>query len=259
MPNMQFRPAALFAAAALFVPVALAGGGTAYASRRAASVNVSGNPYFPLVVGATWRYKQASGPLAGSISTVHVVSAHRTAAGEAVQVQDVMGTATVTDSYVIGANGSIEVEVAVGGASKVTVSGSLSRYFIPTAAQVGSCHPCHFTAVFTTSNPSAYAKTHMAETATSLGVQTVHVPAGTYRAEKLQMLLKITTAGGLTSGTVPTYAKGLISSSATVSYSLYLVKGVGMVETGAGTTVASVMGHTFSTPVGSLELLNYTP
>ena len=252
------RPAALLAAAALVSPVAIVGGGTAYASPRTALTNESGNAYFPLVVGATWKYKEVGGPAVGSIIVIHVVGAHRTAAGEAVEVQDTMGTVKVTDTYVLGANGGIEVEVAVGGTSKVTMSG-MSRYFIPSAAQVSSCHPCHFSAVFTTASPGAYIKTHIVETATSLGAQTVHVPAGTYGAEKLQMLMKITSAGGLSSGTVPTYAKGLTSSSSTVNYSLYLVKGVGMVETGAGTTVTSVMGHTFTTPTGSQELLSYTP
>lgn len=252
------RLAALFAAAGLFVPVALASGGAAYASGHSALANESGNAYFPLVVGATWRYKQVGGPLAGSTNTVHVVSASRTTAGEAVEVRDSAGSATVTDRYVIGGNGAIEIEVAAGGAAKVTVSGT-SNYFIPSASQVGSCHPCHFVADYTTSGAGVSMKWHMVETATSLGVQQVHVPAGTFRAEKLQMLMKLNSSAVLPSGTVPTYAKGLTSSKATVAYSVFLVRDVGMVETGAGTASTSVMGHTFSTPTGSEELLGYRP
>ncbi len=239
---------ALLAAWTVVVPGALAGGGVAYASNRQALANASGNPYFPLVVGATWKYKQMAGPAAGQAMTVHVVSAHKTAAGEAVEVQDSVGAATVTGSYVIGANGAIEIEVAAGGSARATISGSgNSDYFIPRASQISSCHPCRFTAVFTASSPGGSIRSHMTEAATSAGVQAVHVPAGTFRAQKLQMVLKITSAGAP------------ISFDDTVDYSVYLAKGVGMVETGAGTVSTSVMGHTTSVPTGSEELIGYTP
>ncbi len=247
MAVKHYRAVVLVAAAAVAAPFAATGGGAAYASGRPALANESGNPYFPLVVGSTWRYRDVGGPTGGSTFAIHVVGAQKTAAGEAVQVRDTMGTATVTDRYVIGANGAIDIEVAAGkGAASTTVSAD-GRYFIPSASQVASCHPCAFTTAFTIAGPGGTLKEHMAETATSAGVQTVHVPAGTFQAEKLDLVVKITSV------------TAVVSSTGTASYAVYLVKGTGMVETSAGSVTASVMGHTFKEPISEAELLAYTP
>jgi hypothetical protein len=240
-------PAGLCAAAVLFAPIALSSGGTAYASIRPALANLSGNAYFPLVVGATWKYRDVGGPTAGSTMIIHVASAHQTSSGEVVNVNNSVGAAAVTEQYIIGANGAIEIEVATGsGSTKATVSGS-GTYFIPSASQIGSCHPCHFAANFTTTASGFSMREHLAETATSAGVKTVSVPAGTFHAEKLQMLLEITSSAPVA------------SSASTVNYAVYLVKNVGMVETGAGSVSMSVMGHHFGTAIGAAELLSYTP
>lgn len=255
MAARSFRSAALCASAALFAsgalsaPVALDGSGTAHASVRPALANPSGNAYFPLVVGSTWKYREVGGPAAGSTLSMHVVSAHKTPGGEAVEVQDTMGAGSFTARYVIGANGAIEIQASTGsGAGKTTISGS-SSYFIPSSSQVGSCHPCHFSADFTTtvSGVPTPMREHLAETATSMGVQPVSVPAGTFHAEKLQMVLKITSSAPV------------VSFTDTASYAVYLVKNVGTVETGAGTVSTSVMGHTTNVATGAEELVAYTP
>lgn len=237
------RRAAVFALAAYLLPVALGVGGTAYASAGAALTNESGNPYFPLIVGETWKYRQVAGPGAGSTVTVHVTGASRIGAGEAVEVSESTGTTAVTERYLIGPNGAIEVGLSAGGTSHMAISGS-TRYFIPNASQIGSCHPCQFTAAFTISGAVTLTE-RLAETVTSEGAQTVHVPAGVFNAEKLQMLLKIssTSAAKLTT---------------TVSYPIYLVRGVGLVETGVGATHTSVMGYTTTAATGSEELLSFT-
>jgi hypothetical protein len=75
----------------------------------------------------------------------------------------------------------------------------------------------------------------------------VNVPAGTFHARKLQMALKITSS---VSG---------VPFVDTASYAVYLVKDVGVVETGAGTVSTSVMGHATNASTGTEELLDYTP
>lgn len=246
------RVALLATSAALCVPlVGLVAGGTAYGLGRPALANESGNAYFPLVVGATWTYKFVGGSEAGSTNTLHVVSAQRTAGGEVVELQNAVGASKVMESYVIGPNGAIQVKIL---SSKVTVTGSVSRYFLPSAAQVASCHPCHFTADFTTSGSGASIKTHMVETATSLGLKTVHVPAGAYHAEQVQLVMKFTTSGFASAS-----GKQVTSSTYAVRYSIVLVQGVGMVDESAGTGVVSVVGRTFMVPTSADELVSYKP
>ncbi len=242
------RSAALFAVVAGIAPVALTSGATAYASRAPALANLSGNAYFPLVVGATWTYRDVGGPAAGFTTlTIHVVSAHTTASGEAVNVQDSVGAHAFTEQYVIGPNGAIEVSLAAGsGATRTTVSGN-SSYFIPSASMIGSCHPCHFAANFTSAVAGFTMHEHMTEAATSMGVEVVRVPAGTFRAEKLQMAMRMTSSGSP------------VTIDDNINYAVYLVSGVGLVETGAGSVRTSVMGHTTTAATGTEELVRYTP
>lgn len=247
MATKSSRPSAVFVAVALFAPMVLASSETAYASSRMAQANLSGNAFFPLVVGATWKYKELGGPTGGPALTIHVLRAHKISNGEAVDVQDTIGAGTFTAQYIVGANGAIEVEASTGsGSTKMTITGT-SSYFIPSASQIASCHPCHFSANFTTAVSRFSMKEHLAETATSMGAQTVNVPAGTFHAQKLQMAMKITSS---VSG---------VPFVDTASYAVFLVKNVGVVETGAGTVSTSVMGHATNASTGTEELLDYTP
>lgn len=249
MPATSSGAKALLAAATLIAPIALVDGATAGAATRPALADPSGNPYFPLVAGSTWKYEEVGGPTAGSVMVVHVAGAHRTAAGEAVEIQDTTAAGAFTAQYVIGANGSIEVQASAGsGSAKATISGAGS-YFIPSAAQIISCHACHFIAELTTSVmglPTPMHE-HLTETVTSMGVTPVHVPAGSYSAEKLQMVLKVSAS------------ESGISFSDTASFAVFLVKNVGLVETGGGTVSTSVMGHSTNVETGSEVLVRYTP
>ncbi len=223
----------------------LASGAVAHAGLLAGT-NLSGNPYFPLVVGATWDYRQASGPSAGTTFSEHVASGHRTASGEDVTMKISSGSGTfLTAQYIVQGNGSIKV-VGTSSGGKVSFSGG-GDSFIPSAAQVHSCHPCHFALDFVARVATFSIKEHLSETITSLGTQHVTVPAGAFTAQKLQTTVKITGA-----------AYGMTTSSTSNSY-LYLVANVGPVETGGGTVTSGVAGHTITSPTGTTELVKYTP
>src|SRR5579875_1317089 len=109
------RSAALFAVVTGIAPVALTSGATAYASRAPALANLSGNAYFPLVVGATWKYRDLGGPVAGFTTlTIHVVSAHTAASGEVVNVQDSVGAHAFTESTSSGPTGPLRSRLRPG-------------------------------------------------------------------------------------------------------------------------------------------------
>lgn len=238
---------ALAVAVVLSASIVLSSGDAAAITVLSPRGNLSGNSYFPLVVGATWKYKDMGGPGAASVLVTHVVSGHKTASGESVIVRDAIGAGSFTAQYAIGANGSIAIEASAGsGSNKMSISGT-SRYFIPSASQVVSCHPCHFAAAFTTKVAGFSTTEHLTEAATSLGMQTVVVPAGRFRAEKIHMVIKITAS------------ISSVSMTDTAGYDVYLAKNVGTIESGAGTVSTTVAGHRTSVPTGTEELLKYTP
>jgi hypothetical protein len=231
-------------ASGVFLAASLVGSGAA----SAAGANLSGNVYFPLVVGAKWAYREVAGPSAGTSYTEQVVSGHASAAGEVVGVRYAYSGGTFLNAQItIEPNGAIEVQGGTSG-GKVSFS-SGSTYFLPTAAQVVSCHNCRFTGTVTTSFAGAPVRVteHITETVTSMGQQTVHVIAGTYNAEKLHMLLNI-------SGHYST-----LTISDTVSSYVYLVRNVGVVESGGGTVTATILGHASHSSTGTVQLVHYTP
>lgn len=220
---------------------------TSTAPAGASGTNLSGNAYFPLIVGAKWDYKYSSGSTA-MYFTHQVVSGHATAGGEAVVVRYGYKQGGVFNAnYLVAPNGAIKVQGGnFAGNSKGSISSSGS-YFLPSAAQVSSCHPCHFSTVITASVGSYHVTEHLAETATSAGQQTVSVPAGSFTTEKLLLALKITGS-----------AYGM-SISDTMSFPVYLAKNVGLVETGSGSLSMDIMGHSTTASTGSEVLLKYKP
>jgi hypothetical protein len=230
-----------------FLAASLVGASGAAAS--ASGANLSGNVYFPLIVGAKWAYREVAGPTAGTSYTEQVVSGHASAAGEVVGVRYAYSGGTLVNAqYTIEPNGTIEVQGATSG-GRVSFSSSGSTYFLPTAAQVVSCRGCHFTGTVTTSFAGSPVRVteHITETVTSMGQQTVHVVAGTYTAEKLHLLLNI-------SGHY-----SVVTISDTVSSYVYLVRNVGVVESGGGTVTATVLGHASHASTGTVELVHYAP
>ncbi|MDA8264784.1 MAG: hypothetical protein M0T79_05450 [Actinomycetota bacterium] len=212
-----------------------------------AATSVSGNPYFPLAVGATWTYKATSGPAAGSTVTTRVVSTRATAAGTVVNMRIASNSSVVLNAhYVVRPNGSVEFEGTAPGSTKVSLSGS-GDYFIPNARQVTSCHPCAFTGTFTTKLATMSIQEHLLESVTSMGLQHIAVPAGSFTAEKLLLSMKLTGAYG-----------GITTDSTTKFYD-YLARNVGVVESGGGTVTTSVAGQTFHSSTGNEVLVKYTP
>jgi hypothetical protein len=234
-------------ASGAFLAASLVGASGAGAS--ASGANLSGNVYFPLIVGAKWAYREVAGPTAGTSYTEQVVSGHASAAGEVVGVRYAYSGGTFLNAQItIEPNGAIEVHEGTAG-GRVTFSSSGGTYFLPTAAQVVSCHSCHFTGTMTASFAGAPVRVteHMTETVTSMGQQTVHVIAGTYNAEKLHMLINI-------SGQYST-----LTISDTASSYVYLVRNVGVVESGGGTVTATILGHASHSSTGTVQLVHYTP
>lgn len=213
---------------------------------RPAATSLTGNAYFPLVVGAKWTYKATSGPAAGSSFTTRVLSGHATSAGIVVSLETSPGAgASLRTQYVIRSNGSIEVGGTSSGSAKLSFA-SNGNYFIPTARQVTSCHPCVFSGTFTTDVGPMSIREQMTESVTSIGMQHVAVPAGSFSAEKMLFSMKITGA-----------EEGVTMETTTQFYD-YLAKNVGVVESGGGTVKSTVAGHTITSSIGTEELVRYT-
>ncbi len=220
------------------------------AVRSPVGTNLSGNPYFPLIVGASWTYKESGGPGAvstGNTSTNSVLSAQETTAGEVVTMQfstKVAGatlTPPVTSQYIIGSNGTIQVQSASSGSQ----SSFSSTYFVPSAVQVTTCAPCTFTGPLTMSVSGSKLSGHLNETATSEGSHEVRVPAGKYTAEEVHLGVKVAASGG---------GKTI---NDTTNFNLYLVKNIGVVESANNSISLTIEGHAITEPIPSEALLNY--
>jgi len=250
-PRKAATVAFLLAASAGLCSPAYAGATTLTSAVRSADgTNLSGNPYFPLIVGASWTYKE-SGGLGGlatsSTSTNSVLSAQKTTAGEVVTMQfssKVAGAklaTPVTSQYIIGNNGTIKVQSA----SSSSQSSFSSTYFVPSAAQVTTCAPCTFTGALTISVSGSKLSGHLNETATSEGARGVTVPAGKYTAEEVHLVIKVAASGG-----------GKTINDAT-NFNLYLVKNIGEVESANNSIVLTIAGHSITEPIPSEALLSY--
>lgn len=187
----------------------------------------------------------------------HITSASPNANGEIVNVEDAVtlanGTpATATVQYEVNTDGTIKINLgtAQAGGGQATFSGS-GTLFIPNATQVPSCSPCTFTANTTgtiTGLPEPLNAT-VTETATSAGSQNATVPAGSFSAQKIHIVLNM--SGGI--GGTTSILQG------TVVYDIYLAENVGIVEISGGTVTETVAGRTFSVQSGDQVLVSYVP
>lgn len=213
--------------------------------------NLSGDDYFPLVVGAVWKYDVTSGPQAGAVYTTTVLGAHPSAAGLVVDVRysSSRSTSTISAQYTVEANGSIEVQAGVSGSGTDMSFGGGGSYYVPDQAGVISCAPCSFSGNFTAAVPGlpSAVQVKLDETVVSGGATSVTVPAGTYPVQVLSV--QITATGG---------AQG-IDTTESSSYDLYLAKNVGIVEIGGGRGAVTVEGQTVNAPIGDEVLVSYTP
>jgi hypothetical protein len=209
--------------------------------------NLSGNPYFPLKVGASWTYKLVGGKETGETFKSSVLSGTKTPAGEEVDVQlSVKGTVINAD-YVIEKSGAIKVQTSMGGGGSSSAGFSAGgSYFVPSAKQVTTCAPCNFTGAFTVTIGGQALAGQQTETATSEGAHQVKVAAGTYTAQELHLSIGISASSSA------------ITMKSTSSQDIYLVKNVGLVDSAAGTSKVSVMGEDITTATPAEELVNYT-
>jgi len=96
--------------------------------------NLSGNPYFPVVVGATWTYATTTNGKTGSL-TITIVSASAGADGEDVAARVTTDQGSATETYVLKANGDVEIKgLQSGGAS--LASSNETGTVIPPADQL---------------------------------------------------------------------------------------------------------------------------
>ncbi len=210
----------------------------------AAGTNMSGNPFFPLVLSAKWTYAYTTS--ATSFTTTQTVaSSSSAAAGTQVQLDttDSLLPGKVTSlTYTIGKGGTVEVQSSAGSGSSATSFSS--SYWIPTASQIESCAACHFSGPFSASFGGQSMSGTLSETATAMGSHTVTVPAGTFSTQQVKL-------------TIGMHASGAMPMTMNMTFQLYLAKNVGMVENSGGSIAMNILGHSVTTPMGTDKLTSY--
>lgn len=211
----------------------------------------AGNPWFPLIDGATWVYVDAGGPEGTQTITNHIVSITRSASATTVDVDISVGSRVLPVQYQVDRNGNVHMQLSSG---SMGVSGnSGSSLIIPNANDIVACHPCRFTANFTASSPLAGASAmsfQLAETVNSAGqtpIQDTYTGITYTGAQLLHTTIDVTPAAG-----GPPFQ---VDSTSDV----YLAQGIGIVQEGGGSATESIAGTTHSFPTGTLYLKSYTP
>jgi len=212
---------------------------------KPSGANLSGNPFFPLVLNAKWTYDYATA--ATSFTSSQTVTGSSSSASTGTQVKidssDSLLPGKVTSlTYTIGKGGTVEVESSSGSGS--SASSFSSTYWIPTESQIESCSACKFSGPFSASFGGRSTTGTLTEVATALGSQTVTVPAGTFSTEEVKLIV-----GMHTTGAVP--------MNMNLTFHLYLAKNVGMVEDTGGTMAMNLMGHSVTMNMGTDKLASY--
>jgi hypothetical protein len=206
--------------------------------------NLSGNPYFPLVLNAKWTYDYKTSATSFT-STQSVAGASSTATAKQVKIDNtdsILPGKVSSLTYTIGKGGTVEVESSSGSGSSAT--SFASTYWIPTAAQIQSCKACKFSGPFSASFSGKSMTGTLSETATALGSHTVTVPAGTFSTDEVQL-------------TIGMHATGAMPMTMNLTFHLYLAKNVGMVENTGGSMTMNILGHSVTTGVGTDKLTSY--
>jgi hypothetical protein len=206
--------------------------------------NMSGNPFFPLVLNAKWTYDYTASTTSFS-SGQTVAGSSSTADGTQVKIDTTTSLfpGKVTSlTYTIGKGGTVEVESSSGSGS--SASSFSSTYWIPTESQIESCSACKFSGPFSASFSGQTMTGTLSETATALGAHTVTVPAGTFSTDEVKL-------------TVGMHATGAMPMTMNLNFDLYLAKNVGMVENTGGSIAMSLMGHSMTTGMGTDKLASY--
>lgn len=206
--------------------------------------NLSGNPFFPLVLNAKWTYDYAT-TATSFTSSESVASSSSAAAGTQVKIDttdSVLPGKVTSATYTIGKGGTVEVEGSSGSGS--SASSFSTNYWIPTESQIQSCSACKFSGPFSASFGGRSMKGTLTESATALGPHTVTVPAGTFSTEEVEL-------------TVGMQASGAMPMTMNLTFHLYLAKNVGMVENSGGSMAINILGHSMTTAMGTDKLTNY--
>jgi hypothetical protein len=152
--------------------------------------------FFPLSVGNKWVYTDKVSGEQGTV-TNQVISVTPVASGSKVVMKDSddLGGGvpnTTTSALLVHSDGSITVPMTTAGDSFKIKSGGV---LWPSAAQLASGQPHHDTLVITTNmaGRTTTMRTHIVVKGD--GVQTVHVPAGTYQATVIDELMTEKFAG----------------------------------------------------------------
>jgi hypothetical protein len=219
---------------------------TAHAAQHAGTggANLSGNPFFPLVLNSKWTYDYAT-KATSFTSTQTVVGGSPMATGAQVKIDttDSLLPGKVTSlTYTIGKGGTVEVESSSGSGS--SASSFSTTYWIPTASQIQTCSACKFSGPFSGSFGGRSMTGTLTETATALGSHTVTVPAGTFSTQEVEL-------------TVGMHASGAMPMTMNLTFHLYLAKNVGMVENSGGSMAMSIMGHAVTMGLGTDKLKSY--
>jgi hypothetical protein len=213
-------------------------------SVQPSAANLSGNAFFPLVVGAKWAYHYSSGTTT-SVSTETVAGSSPSATGVQVKIDSsdsLLPGKVGALTYTIGKGGTVKVQTSSGAGS--SASSFASTYWIPTASEIESCSACKFSGPFSAAFSGHSMKGTLTETATALGTHTVTVPAGTFSADEVKL-------------TIAVHATGSVPMTMTLTFHLYLAKGVGMVENSGGSMAVTTMGHSMTFQLGTDKLASY--
>jgi hypothetical protein len=202
-------------AAAAAAGLALAGCGGGSAAGSSGSTTGSGSPagqptasggassvtapaIFPATVGDTWVYQEKVTEMKGTVTNQVAAVSPQAGGGEKVTMKsraDLSGlphTAT-SQTFIIHPDGSISVPLTQVGSTAITVkSGSIVW---PSAAQLAAGRPQTSTLVVSV-NEGGHTLTEKANiVARGAGTQTVHVPAGTYRATVINETMTVKVMG----------------------------------------------------------------
>lgn len=174
-----------------------ASSGASSAASSTAGGTVATSAIFPLAVGNTWVYQEKLTGMHGTV-TERVASVTPSAGGQRVIMKsrnDLSGiphTAT-SSTFIVHPGGSISVPLTQVGSTAITVkSGSIVW---PGAAQLASGQAYPSTLVVSI-NEGGHALTEKAHIVVrGAGTQTVHVPAGTYRATVVNETITVKVMG----------------------------------------------------------------
>ena len=199
------------------------------------------NAYYPVREGSTWAYKSTGGPT-GEYSFTDTITAVRT---DGFTLSSQFGSLTRTQEWACKPEGLVALQL--GGPSAATLSSenmqlnlevkNVSGVTFPSTINVGDQwqHNLEFEGKMTVANQEGSATGNALTNFNALGNESVTVPAGTFKALKIQVDTTLDFNVSIQGISVPVKFSG--------SYNYWFVKDVGWVKA-SGT--GSISGTSFS-------------